>query len=149
MYLDDADFFACRLQESHRLAHGLNARPHEHKDPLGGTVAVVVKQVVLSPGELGERVHGPLHNFRCLVVEGVDGLTRLEIHVWVLRRTAHARVVGIETARTMGEHPVIVNHCPYLLIGQQVNLVNLVRSAEPVKKMHERHACFERCRLGD
>jgi hypothetical protein len=43
----------------------------------------------------------------------------------------------------------LVNHGPHVVVSQDLNLLDFVRSAETVKEMKERHPGFQSSRLGN
>jgi hypothetical protein len=52
-------------------------------------------------------------------------------------------------AAVMSEDQLVVYHRPHILVGQQLNFGDLVRGAEAIKEMNERHAGLQRRRLYD
>ncbi len=49
----------------------------------------------------------------------------------------------------MGVHQVVVDHGAQIVVGQLFDLGDLMRGAEAVEKVQERHAGFERGRVRD
>ena len=83
------------------------------------------------------------------VIERVGRLAGLEEHIGVLRRAAQLRRVGREAALPVGEHGVVVHQRPQIGVVEEVDLVHLVRRAEAVEEMQERHAGAQRGGVSD
>jgi hypothetical protein len=147
--LDEADRLAVGLQVLHGLAHGIGPGAHDDDHPLCLRIAEILEQPVLPAGELGEFLHVRLHDSGRPGVVGIDGLAALEIHVGVLRRAAHEGVIRIESALAVGDHQVVADHRADLRVGEQGDLVHLVRGAEAVEEVDEGDARLQRARLGD
>ena len=129
--------------------HRFRAGTHQHDHALGILRADIFIQMVLAPGQSGELVHGSLHDPGHALVERIDRLACLEIHVRVLRSAAHERMVGRQRAGAMGEHQLVVYHFAHHFNRHLLDLGHFVRSAETVEEMQDRHARFQRRRLGD
>ena len=147
--LDHTHPLAARAQIFGGIAGGFGAGPHQHDDPFGVRVAEVVERVVATAGQVGELVHGGLNDVRHLGVERIDRLAALEIDVGVLRRAADERPIRIQRSGAMRQHQIVVDHRPDFAIGQQSELVDLMRGAEAVEEMDEGHPRLQRGRLGD
>jgi hypothetical protein len=95
----------------------------------------------------------PLHRLRhrrdAVAIERVRPLPRLEKDVRILRGAAQDRVVRGESAGAVVEHELRVDHRPELLVVEQGHVRDLVRGAEAVEEVEERHARLERGRLCD
>ncbi len=111
--------------------------------------AVEVERMILPPGQRGEPVHVLLHDPGQRRVERVYRLPRLEERVRVVRRAAHERMFRVQRPGPMRSHQIVVDHRADLLVGQQLDRVQLVRGAEAVEEMQHGHARFQRHRLGD
>ena len=144
-----ADALAARLQVAHRLARGLGAGAHQHEHALGLRVAAVVDEPVAAAGPLPELVHHLLHDAGHAGVEGVDGLARLEVDVRVLGGAADERPLGRQGALAVRADQLVGDQRPQVVVGEQLERVQLVRGAEPVEEVHERHPRPERRRLRD
>ena len=149
MHLHDADLLALGDQEVDRLARRIGARAHDHQHALCVRRAVVVEQPVSPAGQFGELVHRRFYRARHPRVERVHRLARLEVDVRVLRRAADEGIVGVEPAPAMRDHQILVDHRADLLVGQQGELVDLVRGAEAVEEMDEGDARLQCRRLRD
>ena len=79
------------------------------------------------------------------VIIGVHRLARLEERVRVLRRAADERVLRAQAAGTMGTDKLVVDHRADFGVAKKFEGVQLMRGAEPIEEMHERHARFQ-CR---
>ena len=103
----------------------------------------------MPPGELTELVHGLLGNAGAGVVIGVDGLARLEVHIWVLGGAADHRVLRREAPGAVRLDQLIAHHAADLLVAEQLDLVDLRRGAEAIEEVQEGHPAFERGGLSD
>jgi hypothetical protein len=70
----------------------------------------------------------------------LHGLARLEEDVGVLGRAAQHRAVRAQRALAVGADEPLVDHRAQVVVGQQLDLVDLVRGAEAVEEVHEGHA---------
>ena len=138
-----------RVQIFDGLLRHFCARAHDDDNALGVRRADVIEQVILPPDDLGELVHRLLDDAGRGKIIGVDGFAALKVHVGVLRRAAHHRMIGRERASAVCAHEFVVNHDADIVFAQLLDLHQLVRGAKAVKEMQERHARFERGRVRD
>ena len=75
------------------LLAGLPQAPSSY-DPFRIRCADIIKQMILTTGELAKPIHRVLNNGRADFVIRVDRLARLEVHIGVLSRAPHHRVIG-------------------------------------------------------
>ena len=142
-HLQHADLLAGSPQSRCRRARGLGPRTHEDQHPLGVRVALIVEQSILPAGQRGEALHRAFDDAGHALVERIDRLARLEEGVRILRRAADERMLGVQRARAMGAHQIVVDHRADVGVAEQVQRVQFVRSAESVEEMQERHARFQ------
>ncbi len=90
--------------------HRFRAGTHQHDHALGIRRTGIFIKMVLASGQCGELVHGSLHDPGHALVERVDRLARLEIHVRVLRSAAYEGMVRRQRAGAMREHQLVVYH---------------------------------------
>ena len=112
-------------------------------------MAAVVDEPVVAAGPLPELVHDLLHDAGRAGVEGVDGLARLEVDVRVLGGAADERPLGREGPLAVRADQLVGDQRPQVVIGEQLDRVQLVRGAKPVEEVHERHPGPERRGLRD
>ena len=144
-----ADLLTAGDEGVHSLLHRAGPRAHDHDDALGVRSAVVLDEVVLPPGVLGELVHRVLNDPGNGVMERVAGLPGLEEDIGVLRGTAQGRGVGGEPAHPVLQNEVVRQHCAHHVVADDPDLVDLVRGAEPVEEVHERNASVHGGDVGD
>ena len=77
-------------------------------------------------------------------VEGACRLARLEEHVGVLGRPAQHGTLGRERPAAERPHVLVVDHGPEVVVGERRDLADLVRGAEPVEEVEERHPAPQR-----
>ena len=86
VHLHHTDLFAARVEVVDDLHRGLTDGAHCDDDALGVRRAVVVKELIIAPGERVDFVHLLLHDLRQRIVGRVAGLTGLEEGVGILQR---------------------------------------------------------------
>ena len=143
-HLDDADPLAARVERGDGLADGLPAGAHQHEHALGLGVPGVVDDVVAAAGALGEARHRVLDHVRHAGVERVDRLARLEVDVRVLRRAADERPLRRQRPAAVRADELLGHQRAQVVVGEHLDRVQLVRGAEPVEEVHERHPRPER-----
>ena len=143
-HLHDTHALIVSVQRSHGLLNGLAARAHHHDHALGLRVAVVVDDSVAAAGALGEARHRVLDRARHAGVERVDRFARLEVDVGVLSRPADERPLRRERPAAMSTHELLGHECAQVVVGEQLDRVQLVRGSEPVEEVNERHPRPER-----
>ena len=132
-----------------RLLDGLRHRAHGHDDVFGLGMAVIDEGFVVAARDLRDLAHGVGHHVGHGVVELVGRLARLEIDVGVLRRTARDGVLGVERPGTEGLQRIAVEQRRERRLVDQLDLLNLVRGAESVEEVQERHAGLQRHEVRD
>ena len=133
----------------HRLLRRPQAGAHEQDDALRIRGADVLEETVAAAGEGGEALHDRLDHARQGLIPGVDALAALEIDVGVLGGTADDGVVRVERAFPVGAHQLVVDQGADGLVGQALNLVDLMGGAEAIEKVDEGDAPTQGRRLGD
>ena len=139
--LDQADLLAARHHPLDRLVRDLGARAHHDDDALGlaggrrsrrgGSAGRSARRTCPSP---------PGTMSGAAIVEAVAGLARLEERVRVLRRAAEHRLVRVQRALAVRLDERRVHHGAQIVVGQLLDLGHLVRRAEPVEEVQDRHA---------
>ena len=149
-HLEQAHLLAARHHPLDGLVRGLGAGAHHHHHPLRLRVAHVVEQSVAPPGEAREAVHHGRDLARAHVVERVHRLARLEVGVGVVGRAPQGRVVGRERAGAVRrDGSGVLSSARSASSGTISILLDLVRRAEAVEEVEERHARLERRRVRD
>ena len=148
-YLQHAHLLAVAYEMVRGFVEDLAAGSDCDDDPLCLRMSGVAKQPVLAPGQAGEAVHRPLHDARERVVERVGGFPCLEEGIGIVRGAAHHRVLRRQRPRAERTHEVVVDHRADLSVGDDRDLVFLVRRPEAVEEIEDRHARLERRCLRD
>ena len=136
---DGADLLALGGQVLHGGFGGLAAGAHDDHHTLGLLVADIIEEMVLPLGDLGELIHRGLHDGRRGRIVWIDRLPGLEVHIRVLRRAAQDRMLRRQRPCAMSPDQVFVDQGAQLVVRQLEDLGDLVRGAEAVKEVHERH----------
>ncbi len=126
------------------LVEHLERRADDDHDPLRFGMAAVAEQAIRPADQRAHAIHRALDDVGSARVEGVRRLARLEERVGIVGRATDDRPLRRERPRTVRAHEVVVDRGPDLLVGDQGDLVFLVRRAEPVEEEQHRHAGFER-----
>ncbi len=146
---DKTDLLALLEEEVDGLLEGLGDGTHGDDDVLGIGSTVVGERLVLASGNLRNLFHGVADHVGHGVVELVGRLAGLEIDVGILGRTARDGMLGIEGAAAELLERVAVEHGGEGGLVDELDFLNLMRSAEPVEEMEERHTRLERHDMGD
>jgi len=88
--------------------------------------------------------HRVLDNLRHAGVERVDRLTSLKEDVGVLRRATDERPFRGQCPATVLADQFLGHQRSQVVVGEHLDRVQFVRSAEPIEEVHERHACRQR-----
>ena len=147
--LEDTDLLAVPREVLDRLLGGLPSRAHDDDHALGIGSPDVVEEVIGAADERGESIHRVLHQGRAGPVVRIGGLPRLEEDVGVLRGAADDRVVRRERPGAVGPDQIVTDHGPEVLGRERLDLGDLVRGAEPVEEVQERHPRLQGDRVGD
>ena len=146
--LQDADPLAAPVEPRHGLAHRLPARSHHDDHALGVWMPAVVDDAVAAAGALAEARHRVVDDAGHARVEGVHRLARLEVDIGVLRRAADERPLGRQRPVAVGADAFLGHERAQVVVREHLDRVQLVRGAEAVEEVHERHPRLERGRLG-
>ena len=137
----DADPLAARDERGHGLADRLPARAHHDDDALGLGVARCSRR-----GGSARPVRSASLRHRVLRrrpgtrgVERVHRLARLEVDVRVLRGAADERPLRRQRPAAVRADELLGHERAQVVVGEQLDRVQLVRGAEAVEEVHERH----------
>ena len=140
VYLQEAHLLALGVQVVDHLLGAAAHRAHSHDNALGVRCAVVVEEVVLAAGQLADLGHIVFYDIGQLGVGRVVGLAELEVDVRVIHQRAHPGVLGVQGVGAEGGQRVVVHQLCVLVVGQHVNLLDLVAGTEAVEEVQERDA---------
>ena len=132
------DFFRNVADGAHRNDHAVSIRR-----------AVVVKQLVVRAELFVDLVHVLFNDSGDGVIIFVARLSVLEEDVAVFVRTAHHGALGVERALAERMHSVHVAHFLEVFVVPNLDLLDLVRGAETVKEVDERHSAFNGGKVRD
>ena len=131
------------------LMHRVGARAHHHRYPLGVGRTDIVEEVILTSDDLGEAIHRPLYDARGLYIVWVDRLAGGKEYIWILGRTTDDGPVRRETPHAVSNYPFLIDHRSHVIIGQLLDFLDLVGSAETIEEMKKGDARFQRRSLGN
>ena len=126
---------------------GTGAHDHDHAFGIGS--ADVIKQLVLTAGQLGELIHGLLDNAGAGIIKLIHRLTTLEIHIGVLGGAANPGTVRRQGALTVLEDHLVGHHGMHHLIREGLNLLDFMGGPEAIEEVDKRHAGVKGRSLGD
>ena len=141
--VQQADLLPLRVEVIDRLLDRLADGAHRDDDAVGILRTVVVKEMMLAARDLCDVGHGLLDELRQRIVEAVGRFTRLEVDVRVRRGAAQDRMVRIERAAAEGLDGIPVEQLAEVFVVDHLDLLNLVRRAEAVEEVDERHAALD------
>merc|ERR550532_2384505 len=132
------------------LLHGTTARTHADNDIFGPLATNILEEVVLPTSEQFDPGEGLLHVAGHLQIILILRFHRLEIDVLTLCSPAHMRVVGIQSARTMGINlrRKQFHHTFEDRFWNCLDLHDLMGGAEAVEGVQERNPCTQRSNVG-
>ncbi len=136
------DFAALLLQEIDDFLRCAADRAHGNDYIFCIRCAVIIEKMVVAPGDPADFTHVLFHNVRDSLVIAVGCLTRLEVDIRVLDRAALNGVIRVQGVRTERFQGLLVHQGPQVFVIHDFNLLDLVRSAEPVKEMQKRDAAL-------
>ena len=147
--LDETDLLAFLNERFDGLVERIATGAHRDDDVLGIGGADVIVKLVRAARELGELVHVLLDDGGRGDIVLLAALAALEVDVGVLRRTAHRRMLGIESALAEIFDILLVDHLADLIHRNLVDLLDFVGRAEAVEEVEERNLGLERRGVGD
>ena len=109
----------------------------------------VLDEPVGAPGAPGEGVHRLLDDPGDPGVVRVDGLAALEVDVGVLCGAADERPLRRQRALAVFADEVVGDEGPQVVVLEPLHRRDLVRGAEPVEEVQERHPAAQGGRLRD
>ena len=147
---DDAVLFALGgVQVFRGFDTGFNTGAHGDDDDFSVFSTVVIKQMILAAGELGEFVHGFLDFGRAFFIEFVDSFAALEEDIRVLGGTVDDRVFRVHRAGAGSDDVFVIDHRAHIFDIELFDLHDFVRSAETIEEVKERDAGFQGGALRD
>ena len=136
---EDADLLAVRPEPVDGLGDRLDRATHRDDHALGLRVPVILEQMIRPARDGGKPVHDRLHHAGQVLIEPVHRLTTLKINIGILRRAAQGRPVRRHGPGPKRRDVRLVDDGAQVVVRERGNLGHLVRGAEPVEEMDERH----------
>ena len=127
-----------------RLAGG----SHRHDHLLGGGIADVVEELVVSAGQVTDFLHVVRDDAGELEIVGIGGFPALEIDVRILGGASQFRTFRIGAARPKPRHRLSVDQAGHVLVVDQFDLLDFVRRAESVKEVQKGNAGLDGRQVG-
>ena len=147
---DDAVLFALGgVQVFRGFDTGFNTGAHGDDDDFSVFSTVVIKQMILAAGELGEFVHSFLDFGRAFFIEFVDSFAALEEDIRVLGGTVDDRVFRVHRAGAGGDNVFVIDHRAHIFEAELFDLHDFVGSAEAIEEVQERHTGLQGGALRD
>ena len=145
--LDKADLLALCGEVVDDFLADVADRAHRNDDALCIRCAVVVEQLIVG-ADLGiDLVHVLLDDRRECIVILVACFSVLEEDIAVFSRAAENRVLGVDRACTESSDRVHIGHFLQIVEVPDLDLLDLVRGAEAVKEVEERHSALDGCKV--
>ena len=132
---------ACPLEGVCTAAH--------HDDDIGSIgITNIVEEVVRATGESGDLVHVLLHHLGEGFVVRIDGLTTLEVDVFVLGCDLQDRVLGAHCPFAEAADILFLYQRLDLFIGDLLDLLQLVGGPETIEETEEGNLGLKGCQVG-
>ena len=144
MYVDHTQLvvaLGCLIVDD--LADSLAGRTHTDDDVLCVSSTIVVERTILTTGDLGNLVHVVAHHISHAIVVGVAALAVCEEYIGVLCHTAHHRTHWRQCALAELLQCLHVHQRTKVFHVHYLYLLILMRSAETVEEVQERHAALD------
>ena len=139
-HLDQADFFAMRVQVINDFFRNVANRAHGNNHAIGVFGAIVIEQLVIG-AQLGvHRVHAIFHNLRQLIIMAVASLAMLEEDVAVFVRAARRRMLRIQAMLAEITYGIHIAQLFKVFVIPQSDFLDLMGGAEAVEEVQKRHA---------
>ena len=138
-----SDLLALCIEILCDLLRRLADRAHRNDDAVRIRCAVVVKEMVLTACDLCHLCHCFLNEGRNGIIVTVDRLTPLEVDIRVLCRAAHHRMIRVERTAAERLNGIPVEDLREVSIVHDLDLLDLMRGAESVKEVDERHTSLD------
>ena len=143
MHSHEAHLLALLGEVVDSLTDGLGNRTHSDDNAVGILSSVVVEETIFAASEVANLVHVVLYDGRNSGVVVVARLTMLEEHVGVLGSTAGNGLVGVHGTTAESSESLHVDKWLEVFLVKSLYLLDLVRSAETVEEVNERHAALD------
>jgi len=148
--LDETPLLALLLNEGvESLLSGGDTSTHHDDDALRLGVTVVLEDVVLTAEDLLNLSHVLLDDLRELVVEVVMVLLILEEDIRALNSTNEVGVERVKSTVTETLDSLTIDHLSDSVVLRELDLADLVRSAETIEEVHERHTTLKSREVSD
>src|SRR6266480_4954255 len=135
--LKQADFFALGVEPFDGFFGGTNCGSHRDNDALGIRRANVIEQVIASPRLSGKAIHNILHDRWAGKIERIACLASLEENVGILRGATEHGLVWAQRAFAVPANGLAVDHGAEVIIREQREIVQFVRSTKTVEKVEK------------
>ena len=140
MNFDQTDFVTVVVEIINGFFNRFRAGTHNNDNLFGVFRTDIVNDIVLTAADFCKLVHFFLNNAFNSIIIFIAGFATLEENVRVLSRTADNRSFRAQCMVSNKINVNAVKHCSQIVIGQQFDFLDFVRSTETVKEMHERNA---------
>ena len=145
--LNNAPLLAGCVHVVDSLFDGIADGAHCDDDLVSIGCTVVIERLVVG-ADLGvDLVHVFLDNAGNCVIELVAGFSGLEEDVGVLSGAVEYRMLRVQRAAAECVNCIPVEHIAEVLIIPCLDLLDLVRGAEAVEEMEERHTALDSCQM--
>ena len=148
VHADHADLFSLFAEVVDGFASSFGGRTHENDHAVGFGIAVVVEQAVFATGDAADFLHVLLHRFGHCLIEGVGCLAVCEEGFGVFGRASCYGVLGREGTFAEFAQRLAVHQRAEVFGVEAFDLLDLVRGAETVEEVDERHAGLDGSQVG-
>ena len=149
MHSKNADLLAALIEIIRDLSGCLTDTAHSDDYAVCILCTIVVKQMMLASGDLGQLSHSIFNELRNLVIEAINRLLLLEINIRVLSRATNERMIRIHRAITECLYCIPIEKLSEIVIVNHLNLLDFMRRTESIKEVDEWHTPFYRYQMSN
>ena len=140
---DNAHFFAARIERVSYIFGNVCDGADGDDDAVRVFRTVIIKEMVLPSGDLGDLIHVALYDFRKGIVERIGRFAVLEVHIRIFRGAADDRMIRGERMRPEFRQRFLINERRQVLVIDDMDLLDFMACAESVEEIDERNPAFD------
>ena len=135
MNFQNAQLSAVSIQIFNSFFNRFGAGTHNYDNIFGIFSANIVNNMILAAADFCKFIHFFLNNAFNIIIINVSSFTTLEEYIRILCGTADNRIFRAQSMLGIKFIINVFQHCAQIVVGQQFNFFNFMRSSETIKKM--------------
>ena len=143
------DFFSFGTQKIDNFANCFGNGAHRNNHPVGFGIAVVIEQSVFATRNLRHFFEVLFDDIGHCFVKRISSFLCLKINIIVLSCSSGYGLIGAECAITKSSQGFPVYKRENVFVAKGLNLLNFVRGAKSIKKVHKWNSTFERSQMSN